>query len=487
LDTILNTNPLLYVIGLFLIIFAVFATKFMPKVRKWNWKRLLITVVVFLIVHTFTPFLLGTANSSLKWNTFKNPRNIYDNFNDSNKSMKISGMYEYTIRDFYITFLKPEDEISQEDKEFLDSAYAQSDSDTANYYTGLFQGKNLIFLQLEGMDSWMLTKKNTPNLYSLKSNSIDFKNHYSIYTGGGSTFNSEFAVNTGFTTPLSYTENVYSFNTNTFDVTMAKLFKAQNYSVNAFHMNSKDFYSRGINYKSWGYDNYYGLMDVKKYYDESYKLDRELILNETFYNKMFQQSGNFVDYIITYSPHTPFSTKNGVSKMLAKEKYGDDIPELSEEDCALLAAQETDNMVGMLIQALKDNGLYENTVIVAYADHYLYTLKDKSIIWSYDLDYKSVKQVTMQTNILPTVLNLFGISYDSNRFISEDALGKNYSGFAFFPDYSWYDGNVYVENSKVSNKGKISKKKLAQMNEKITNIIRKNDLTLKYDYFKNNN
>jgi phosphoglycerol transferase MdoB-like AlkP superfamily enzyme len=220
---------------------------------------------------------------------------------------------------------------------------------------------------------------------------------------------------------------------------------------------------------------------------------------------MFQRSGNFVDYIITYSPHTPFSTKNGVSKMLAKEKYGDDIPELSEEDCALLAAQETDNMVGMLIQALKDNGLYENTVIVAYADHYLYTLKDKSIldkykktsnnlinqtpffIWSYDLDYKSVKQVTMQTNILPTVLNLFGISYDSNRFISEDALGKNYSGFAFFPDYSWYDGNVYVENSKVSNKGKISKKKLAQMNEKITNIIRKNDLTLKYDYFKNNN
>ena len=62
----------------------------------------------------------------------------------------------------------------------------------------------------------MLTKKTTPNLYNLRKHSIDFSNHYSIYTGGGSTFNSEFAVNTGFTTPISYIENVYSFSKNTF-------------------------------------------------------------------------------------------------------------------------------------------------------------------------------------------------------------------------------------------------------------------------------
>ena len=40
---------------------------------------------------------------------------------------------------------------------------------------------------------------------------------------------------------------------------------------------------------------------------------------------------------------------------------------------------ETDYMVGLLIQALKDNNLYDNTVIVAYADHYLYTINDKSV------------------------------------------------------------------------------------------------------------
>ena len=71
----------------------------------------------------------------------------------------------------------------------------------------------------------------------------------------------------------------------------------------------------------------------------------------------------------------------------------------------------------------------DNTVIVAYADHYLYTRDDKSIldkyketannlinhtpffIWSSDLgQLTSISKVNMQMDILPTVLNLFGIA-----------------------------------------------------------------------------
>ena len=452
----------------------------------------------------YTPFLLGHANNNLKWNNFKNARNIYNNFSDCNKSLKISGLYEYSVRNFYFTFLKPEEEISDEDQKFLDSIYKADDTKEENAYTGKFKGKNLIFLQLEGMDTWMLTKKTTPNLYNLRKHSIDFSNHYSIYTGGGSTFNSEFAVNTGFTTPISYIENVYSFSKNTFPYTMARLFKEQNYSVNAFHMNKGEFYSRDINYKSWGYDNYYGLQDIQKYNDERYVLDRELILNKTFYNKIFKQQGNFVNYIITYSPHTPFTTEKEVGKILAEEKYGKgNVPKLSEEDCAKMAASETDNMVGLLIQALKDNGLYDNTVIVAYADHYLYTLDDKSIldkyketsnnlinhtpffIWSSDLgQLTSISKVNMQMDILPTVLNLFGIDYNSNNYIGHDILSNDFKGYAFFSDYSWYDGKVYVENQQITNGKKMSTNKLDSMNNLISNVIKKNDLTLKYDYFK---
>lgn len=503
LDTIIHTNPLLYLICIILIIIAVRASRFIERNECFNLKRVIFIVVFFLIAHTAVPFLLGPANSHLQWNTFNKPRNIYQNFNDCDKSMKLSGLYEFTVRNFYTAFLKPSEKINTEDKNFLDKIYTSKDTKAPNDYTGIFEDKNVIFLQLEGIDDWMLNKDTMPNLYDLQKHSINFTNHYSLYTGGGSTFNSEFAVNTGFTTPLSYMENVYSFNTNTFDLTMAKLFKEKNYAVNAFHMNTKDFYSRGINYKSWGYDNYYGLIDIQNYDNEDYKLDSELILNKTFYDKMFKQSGNFVHYIITYSPHTPFTTKKEVGKLIAEKKYaGQEIPDLSEEKSALLAAEETDNMVALLVQALKDNNLYDNTVIVAYADHYLYTLKDKSIldkhkntennlinhtpffIWSSDVKNVNIKKVTMQTNILPTVLNLFGIDYNSNYFICKDALADDYNAFAFFPDYSWYDGNVYVENNKITNDGNMSELDLLQFNAKISNVIRQNDLTLKYDYFR---
>lgn len=503
LDTMLHTNPLIYVTAIAIIAIAVIVFKKAPSKKTFRPKRLGIIVLIFVVLHLLAPLCLGFANSNLKWSSFRNPKNVYNSYSDSNKSMRVSGLYEYSFRNFYITFLKPTENISKEDKKFLDKIYKGEDSRQPDAYTGLFKDKNVIFLQLEGMDNWLLTKKTTPNLYHLMRNSINFEDHYSIYTGGGSTFNSEFAVNTGFTTPISYTENVYTLNTNTFDNTMAKLFKKEGYTVNAFHMNSSGFYSRGINYKAWGYDNYFGLQDIENYKTLDYELDRELILNETFYNNMFKQKGKFVDYIITYTPHTPFTTTKEVGQLVAELKYGkDNIPDLSEEDSAKLMVGETDYMVGLLIQALKDNNLYDNTVIVAYADHYLYTINDKTIldknkntqgnlinhtpffIWSSDIEPQNINKVTMQMNILPTVLNLFGIDYNSNYYLGTNALAKDYKGIAFFSDYSWYDGNVYVEDDKIVNNGKLSKKKREETSEWVHNIIRKNDLTLKYNYFK---
>ena len=503
MDAILGAKPWMYLLLLLVLVTSVFVFRKIHVPDKFESKRLFKTIIAFIIIHVVAVLALGPANSELKWNTFKNPRNIYDDFSDINKCMKVTGLYEYTLRNFYVTFLKPEEVISAEDKEFLDEIYSQPDDKAENFYTGIFEGKNILFLQLEGMDDWLLTEETTPNLYALMQESINFKNHYSMYTGGGSTFNSEFAVNTGFITPISYIENVYSFHSNTFDNSMARLFKKLGYTVNAFHMNSGEFYSRGVNYNSWGYDNYFGLVDVKNYKDNQHKLDRELILNTTFYNEMFKQDGKFVNYIITYSPHTPFTTEKEVGKLLAEMYYGEgEIPELTEEECAKLMAGETDYMVGLLIEALKENGLYEDTVIVAYADHYLYTVEDKSIleqyketdnnlinhtpffIWSSDIEPDEKNVVTMQTDILPTVLNLFGIDYNSNNYIGNDALADGYKGYAFFSDYSWYDGNVYVLNGEITNGKTADQQYLEMMNEKIGAIIRKNDLTLRYNYFK---
>ena len=511
LDAIINCNLFVYVSAIIILLATYHAIKRMPKKRKNNPKLLCTILILFGIIHAIIPTTLGKANEDLTWSSWKNPRNIYILFNDNNKSMKISGLFEYTARNFYITFLKKETELTQEDIDFLNAAFEEKVAET-NSNTGIFKDKNIIMVQLEGIDSWLINKNDTPTLYSMINSGYNFANHYSYYTGGGSTFNSEFAVNTGFITPLSYSKNAYTFNKNNFPYSLANLLKKEGYSVNAFHMNDGEYYSRKVNYLNWGYDNYYGLKEDTVYDDESYQLDRELILNEKFNEILFNQEGKFMHYIISYSNHTPFTNTKGVCKILYnldREQLLLDNSELvleevemSEEECVRRQAQETDYMMQLLIENLKEKELLNDTVFVVFADHYLYTLEDKTIldkykntsnnlinntpffIWSPNTKKINITKPTSQLNILPTVLNLFGIEYNPNNYIAQDALSKDYNGVVFFSDYSWYDGNVYVSDGIVTNNQTISQEQLEIKNDYVSYVAKKNDLALQYNYFK---
>ena len=503
IDSIKNCDLSVYLFLIPIFITFILAIKVYPKEEHKSYKKLAISLFIFILLHSITPFFLGKANEELTWSTWRNPRNIYNSFNDNNKAMKVSGLYEYTIRNFYITFLKSEN-TNEKDIEFLKEEYSKEKETNKNKYTGKYKDNNLIIVQLEGLDSWLINKNDTPTLYNMMKNSINFTNHYSYYNGGGSTFNSEFAVNTGFITPLSYTQNAYTFNKNSFPYSLAHLFKEQGYAVNAFHMNTKEYYSRGTNYKNWGYDNYYGLVDQNTYKDNSYYLDRELLLNEEFKEKMFG-SEKFVDYIITYTNHMPFNPEKGNCKMLLDldSKDNENVSyDLTEEDCARRQAKETDYMMELLVKELKERELFDKTTIVVLTDHYLYTLSDKSILDKYkntsnnlinhtpffiytnNKDRKTIKTVTSQLNVLPTVLNLFGIDYNPNYYIGQDALNNNYQKLVFFSDYSWYDGNVYVDGGIVTNNKYINQNTLEEKNYYVNYLIKKNDLTLKYNYFK---
>ena len=504
LDAIKNCDLSVYLFLIPIFITFVLAIKVYPKEEHKSYKGIIVTIFIFILLHSVTPVFLGKANEELTWSTWRNPRNIYNSFNDNNKAIKVSGLYEYTVRNFYITFLKSDEGANQKDLDFLKEEYSKEKEVNKNKYTGKYKDNNLIIVQLEGLDSWLINKNDTPTLYNMMKNSINFTNHYSYYNGGGSTFNSEFAVNTGFITPLSYTQNAYTFNKNSFPYSLAHLFKKQGYAVNAFHMNTKEYYSRGTNYKNWGYDNYYGLVDQNTYKDNSYYLDRELLLNEEFKEKMFG-SEKFVDYIITYTNHMPFSPEKGNCKMLLDldSKENENVSyDLTEEDCARRQAKETDYMMELLVKELKEREIFDKTTIVVLTDHYLYTLSDKSILDKYkntsnnlinhtpffiytnNKDKKTIKTVTSQLNVLPTVLNLFGIDYNPNYYIGQDALSNNYQKLVFFSDYSWYDGNVYVDGGVVTNNKYINQNALEEKNYNVNYLIKKNDLTLKYNYFK---
>ena len=493
-NAVLNTHPIIVALGIFLIGFTVFIYLRFPKdFCKFNLKKISYTIIIFILIQFLNPFLFGTANKSHDWDTWRNPRNVYQNFNDYNKCIKVCGLYQYTFRDIVKSLKSTKIQQIPEEMAFLEDIHKKAIPHEKNDFTGIFENKNVIFVQFEGIDSWLLNPHDMPRTYSLLKNSINFTNHYSYYSDSGSTFNSEFAVTTGYLSPISYNKCAYELFTNSFPYSLPNRLKEKGYTVNAFHMNSGEYYCRRLNYKNWGYDNYFSLMDDEKLFGGESKLDSELIINKSFYNKMFCQDTPFMNYIITYTPHTPFSMSSATGKALWKKENGNSsYPTLSEEEVARFFATETDNMVKLLIEALKENGLYENTVIVAFTDHYLYTLKDQSIlerykntennlinhtpffIWSHDMEPFEVSKINSQLDILPTVLNLLGINYNENDYIGNDIFDDKFSGYVFFNDYSWYDGNVYAEKETQN----------SSMNEIVNLKIKQNDLTLKNDYYR---
>ena len=517
LDALRNCNLFVYLFIIILIVLYVYIMRVFPKNTIYSRKKLFHVGLLFIVLHVFSRLLLGSGNFELTWDTWRNPRNVYNNFNDSNKCLVLTGLYEYTVRDFYVTYIKPTETKTDTESKFLTDIFNEKDSTHKNKYTGKFKNKNVIFVQLEGIDNWLLTKETMPNTYKLLDHSINFTNHYSFYNGGGSTFNSEFMVNVGYTTPYTFPMNAYTLNKNDFPYSMANLMKQKDYSVEAYHMNTKEYYSRGINYYNWGYDNYLGLQDLGTYSDTSYQLDRELILNETFHNELFNNTGKFVNYIITYSNHLPFTSSKGVCNRLIKLDYenkfknmtNSEIDEfiesldLDEEDCIRRQARETDNMVGLLMKELKTSGLYNDTIVIFFADHYLYTVSDTEIlkkngkdidtnlinqtpffIWGADLKKEEIKKANSQLDILPTFLNLMGISYNEKWYTGGDILDSKFKSFIVFPDLSWYDGNYYVVDGVVANKKKIAASELEEKNNYAEYLVKKNDLVLKYNYFK---
>lgn len=499
-DAIKSSPIWVFITAFITITLAFFSVKNIPKNKKNKWKQSIIVIVIFIIAHILIPYTLGKTTT--EWDAWRNPRNVYNSFNDNNRSIQVSGFYEYNFRNFYTNFIKKEDKVQDENNELLEEKFSEDVSNYKNSYTGLFKDKNVIFVQLESIDSFLVTKEIMPTLYSLKNNSINFNNHYSFVSGGGSTFNSEYMVNTGYTTPITINKSAYTFSKNNYSYSLPNLLKNSGYTVNAFHMNTPEYYSRSVNYKSFGYDSFNSLklIDDGKYYtDDSYWLDTELIKNPTFNELIFNKEQKFASFIITYSAHMPFEVNKGVCSLLVKDKS----EELSEYECLKLQARETDDMIKLLLENLEEKELLDNTILVLYADHYLYTLNDKTLldkfkttennlinhttwmIWSNDMKKKDVNKVTSQLNILPTVANLLGLEYHPNYYLMPDAFDENYKGLVFFSDYSWYDGNVYVDNGKVTNGKNISEQELEEKNNIVNKLIKINDTILTTDYFKN--
>ena len=126
LNAIKDSNPITYIFLTFIILLIIKGYKTIPYKTKNNYKSLIYICAWCLTLHIIAPISLGKANTELTWDSWQNLKNNYINFNDSNKSMSISGLFEYTFRDLYITYLKPKDIQSEEEKQFIKDAFKQT-------------------------------------------------------------------------------------------------------------------------------------------------------------------------------------------------------------------------------------------------------------------------------------------------------------------------------------------------------------------------
>lgn len=406
-------------------------------------------------VIAFTHFHYFPVADTVIWETSQedNRSKAYHELSDSTNALMVSGLYQYTVRDL-VRQVFPANTMSNEERQQVDQYVAEYEAaQTDNEYTGLLAGKNVILVQLEAIDTWMLQEAYMPNLSKLKAESISFTNHYTPAYITAGTFNTEFMTNTGL---LPATGGIATsvYGNNSFPYSLANLFGQQGYTARSFHNSEGNIYDRSNIHLNLGYEQYYGGTDLAM---ENYQMDRYLING---FDQMTE--GNpFFSFVITLSGHGPYGEDNPSYQAHAEAAQAAAQRTDGNYVYAVAGAMETDQFIGELVDSLTQANLLEDTVLIFYADHYNYYMMDDALnmdikgvdnmnmlqhtdffIWSSDLEATQVDKVTSSVDVLPTIANLFGLDTSGAFLVGHDGLGDQ-GGYVFFSDGSWYDGETY--------------------------------------------
>lgn len=465
--------------------------KLSKKTGKWT---VIVPIIALVCCHIcMQPWLYGEDQG--QWDIWKKPRSVYKNFNDINKCIEITGLYQLTYRDIFAT-LFPFDGYGEKEFKEVDKFFEEKGVPEKNSYSDIFKGKNVIAIMMESMDSWMIDAENTPTIYNMMQNGISFTNYNAPFFGVGFTFGAEFAFNTGFFTPVSAI-SASNFSTNSFPYALARLFKEQGYSANSFHFNSPDFYNRGIMHRSFGFDKYNCAQDFGIVGTDA-ELDTNLIKCEALYEKMVEKTP-FFDFVVTYSAHLPY-TGDSLKLVLAKEYYPELIgrEEIEELDNIRILAHDTDEFFRILLEKLEADGLLDDTVIVAYTDHFAYGVSDEALlnewrgealsytvpafIYAKDIEAVKIDKPMMTIDWAPTIVNLFGLNA-SGKYIGNDVFAPDNDGFAFFETWGWLDDAMYYVPSK-EEIVEADTVHIEKQNKRVRQSIEVNDTIVLGDYYK---
>ena len=280
-------KPTAYCTLIFPVLYAIYQFKDKTETTR-SWKTMILTLLISLFSYTGAITTVKSSQQLLK--IYKNPTFI-------ETALREFGTQRFMIRDLVTLMIPPEEDApvieviipeetpeplepeiehvdyirviddtlwieakDNEEKENirqLDEYLISKNITDKNEMTGLFEGKNLIYIMIEAFDYIAIDETLTPTLYMMQQQGWDFNNYftpkYSCTTG-----ESEFIALTSLV-PSSSVCTPNSYSKNTFSNSILTLFKNAGYHVSAYHNWEDEFYDRRELYENMGVSEYYNI------------------------------------------------------------------------------------------------------------------------------------------------------------------------------------------------------------------------------------
>ncbi|MGE6259392.1 LTA synthase family protein [Heyndrickxia sporothermodurans] len=459
LELISWTDPFLFVDIIILIWLLIKKTEKGLTISKRNKLSVISGSVILVLVITSCEFL-------------ENPQILKKSY-DRESLVKTLGSFNYHIYDILFNskmFVQRAFADSADIKEvnqYLDSQ--KEDQNVKSSLNGVGKGKNIILISLESTQQFVINRKIngeeiTPFLNSLIKDSLYFPNFYH-QTAQGKTSDAEFMIDDGLY-PLSGGSVFVRRPKNEF-YALPTILKEQGYYSAVFHSNDKSFWNRENMYQSLGYDKFYsksyyhvnvensvnyGLKDIP-FFEQSIPYLKEL--PKPFYAKF-----------LTLTNHFPFLLNQ-------EDQYLNDMEENPDLVHRYLnTIRYEDEAIKIFINGLKKQGLYDNSVIILYGDHYgisrsyykeLENVLGKEITPVDQVELQKVpliihipgqgaqviKTIGGQTDIRQTILDLQGIQPKKKAIdFGHSLISDKKNNMVIFRDGSFVtEKYTYIENT----------------------------------------
>ncbi|MDF2586514.1 MAG: hypothetical protein K0S41_355 [Anaerocolumna sp.] len=335
-----------------------------------------------------------------------------------------------------------------------------------NRLHGIGEGKNLILVQVEALQNFVLNanyngQEITPNLNSLLQKDTLYFDHYYSNIGKGNTVDAEFSTLNSLY-PVIDRECYTLYVNNTFKG-LPWLLRDKGYDAFAIHGYKGDFWNREVAYPGQGFREFYSMEDLDMSETIGLGISDKSMFKQAI-DILKKEDGPFFSFIVTLTNHHPFLLDPKDATLSLKEEHKE-----TKFGSYLQTVRYTDEAIGQFIKQLKAEGLYDNSILVFYGDHHGLNSgmdNNQEIMGEYlgrPYDYDEMLNVPLlihipnsgvnetisttggQVDFLPTIANIMNIDLEQPYILGQDLVNAK-DGFVAFTAYL-FEGSFVSNNA----------------------------------------